>query len=126
MDQFIRLPKVLRNEIYEFARGDRAYWKRQFNVVVVEAEYGQKNLSFLRTVRGLNSSYAYFSLSRPIVSIGTCILDRDVQHFNGWSVIDEDFNMEEFDSLDDARRAFFQIIIRLATEEATRRRIPNK
>jgi hypothetical protein len=25
-----RLPKVLQNEIWEYVRGDRAYWKRQF------------------------------------------------------------------------------------------------
>jgi hypothetical protein len=29
-----RLPKVLQNEIWEYVRGDRAYWKQQFQPVI--------------------------------------------------------------------------------------------
>ena len=31
-----RLPKVLQNEISEFARGDRKHWKQEFEYVVAE------------------------------------------------------------------------------------------
>jgi hypothetical protein len=31
-----RLPKVLQNEIWEYVRGDRAYWKRQFKQTVLK------------------------------------------------------------------------------------------
>jgi hypothetical protein len=36
-----KLPKVLRNEVFEHERGDRPHWKLQFNLVVAELRIHQ-------------------------------------------------------------------------------------
>ncbi len=39
MEALGRLPKVLQNEILEFARGDRKFWRSQFTIVMDQISY---------------------------------------------------------------------------------------
>jgi hypothetical protein len=72
MDQ---LPRVLQNEIWEYVRGDRTYWKQQFNPILSIVKF--INYRLLHQVCDLRKGQSLFGEVRS--GIG----DYDVSVFRG-------------------------------------------
>ena len=60
-----KLPRVLQNEIYEFARGDRKYWKQQMSIAISNTN---------------NDGMAYCAISKPFKG-RTIRLLTDFEHW---------------------------------------------
>ena len=63
-----RLPAVLLKEIYEFAHGDRSYWKSQFAHVLVELECTDWDM--IRKMRKLGDAVPGYIIDFPTFRIG--------------------------------------------------------
>jgi hypothetical protein len=109
MDQ---LPKVLQKEIWEFVRGDRAYWKQQFSNVVAKV---RSVVRISRPVKGYT-----VRLKNPILPhFDICLFDDDkcvdllgykddlksaVLEFKTWTeIVHQTFSELEIVKLDEGR-----------------------